>query len=745
MEESLLKSAICGSILFLICLAAGVEADGPQFWTSRSRNDFMSGKAEGVSILADESLALAPKVKLITEIGEPYIWTLVSDGSDALYAATGHEGRVLKISASGDTATVYDALEPDVYALAVKANGDLFIGASPEGRVYRIPKGKTQGDTFFDPEEKYIWDLEFGPDGDLYVAVGSKGRIYRVDQKGNGKLVLDSEETHIISMTFDREGNLLAGSSSNALLYQVNSGGSVSIIYDSPLKEIKSIVVDSQNNLFVAAFEIQTPAEQAKRLLPQPGISTDTPSNGEDSKEGESSKSPQEFILSRPPQPRGPAANSEIYFFDQDRFITRLWRGTGEAVMSLGMMEDDRAVFVSKKEENNLLVVDKRGELTLLNSFEESDVTGFLPQAERMLICTANPGKVFEIAKGYLSRGTFTSKVLNGGLPSKWGRISWEGQIPSSTRVYFRTRSGNTARPDTTWSQWSESLREKPGADITSPPRRYFQWQALLESDNPGMTPRLTEITVSYLRRNRPPMISPIRLMPQGLFIKPSPSAVEKPELKKTYPYEVEKMLNNKKKSTTENPFQGEKEYEKRFRMAGWNANDPNGDELRYNIYYRGISESTWRPLELNIAENSVIFDTESMADGKYLLKISAHDSLDNPGGRAESSERTSPVFTVDNTPPSIQNFRVSKLNNGLGFEVSFKVRDQTSRIERVEVAVDAEKARRVAPVDEIQDSLEENFRLAWEKVSPGEHTVTVQAYDQFYNLVTVRQSIKLP
>ncbi len=745
MEESLLKSAICSSTLFLICLAAGVEADGPQFWTSRSRNDFMSGKAEGVSILADESLALAPNVKLITDIGEPYIWTLVSNRSGARYAATGHEGRVLKISARGDTATVYDALEPDVYALAVNANGDLFVGASPEGRVYRVPKGKTQGETFFDPEEKYIWDLEFGPDGELYVAVGSKGRIYRVDRSGNGELVLDSEEAHILSMTFDRKGNLLAGSSGSALLYQVDPGGSVSIIYDSPLKDIRSIVVDSQNNLFVAAFEIQTPAEQAKGILPQPGISTDTPSNEKDSKEGESSKAPQQFILGRPSQLRGPAANSEIYFFDQDRFVTRLWRGTGETVMSLGMMEDGRAVFVSKKEENNLLVVDKRGELTLLNSFEESDVTGFLPVAGRMLICTGNPGKVFEVAKGYLSRGTFTSKVLNGGLPSKWGRISWEGQIPSSTRVYFRTRSGNTARPDTTWSLWSESLREKSGADISSPPRRYFQWQAVLESDNPGVTPRLTEVTVSYLRRNRPPMISPIRLMPQGLFVKRPPSTVGKPEVKKTYPYEVEKLLNNKKKRSTENPFQGKKEYEKRFRMAGWNANDPNGDELRYNVHYRGISESTWRPLELNIAENSVVFDTESMADGKYLLKVTAHDSLDNPGGRAESSERISPVFTVDNTPPSIQNFRVSKLNNGLGFEVSFKVRDQTSRIERVEVAVDAEKARRVAPVDEIQDSLEEDFRLVWEKVSPGEHTVTVQAYDQCYNLVTVRQSIKTP
>ena len=741
----MLKSAINSSIVFLICLAAGLGADGPQFWTNNSRNDFMSGKAEGVSILADESLSLAQKVNLKIDTGEPFIWALAADSSGTVYAATGHDGRVLKISAGGDTATVFDALEPEVTALAVNRSGDLFVGASPEGRVYRIPKGKDQGETFFDPEEKYIWDLVFGADGNLYVAVGANGKIYRVDQQGNSRLILDSEEQHITSMTFDRKGNLLAGSSGSAFLYQVDPGENVSIIYDSPLKEIKSIVVDSENNLFVAAFEIKTPAEQAKGLMPGPEVSTDTPSDGKDSKGDESSKPAQEFILRRPPQPRGPSTNSEIYFFDQDRFVTRLWRETGVPVRSLGMIEHGRAMFVSKKEENELFVIDKRGELTRLNSFEESDVTGFLPLSGRMLICTANPGKVFEVAKGNLSRGTFTSKVLNGGIPAKWGKISWEGQIPPSTRVYFRTRSGNTARPDTTWSPWSRSTGGKSAADITSPVRRYFQWQAVLESDNPAVTPRLKQVTVSYIRRNRPPMISPIRFMPQGLYIKSSSAPLEKPEVVKAYPYEVEKLMNNKKPGSTENPFQGKKEYGKRFRMAGWNANDPNGDELRYNVHYRGVSESIWRPLESSLEENSAIFDTESMADGKYVLRVTAHDSLDNPGARAESSQRTSPVFTVDNTPPSIRNLRISKIDNGTGFELSFQVQDMTSRIERVEVAVDAEKTRRVAPVDQIQDSLQEDFRLVWDKVSPGEHTVTVQAYDQFYNLVTVRQSIKLP
>ena len=162
----------------LVLFTTGLPADGPRFWTTGSRSEFMGGEFENVSLLADASLCLAPGIELTTDTGEQFIWSMVAGKDGSVYLATGHEGRVLKISASGaDTTTVYDALEPEVMALAVNSAGDLFIGTSPEGRVYRLAFGDTQAEVFFDPEEKYIWNILPAASGELYIAVGSKGRV----------------------------------------------------------------------------------------------------------------------------------------------------------------------------------------------------------------------------------------------------------------------------------------------------------------------------------------------------------------------------------------------------------------------------------------------------------------------------------------------------------------------------------------------------------------------------------------
>ena len=744
----MLKSAASWSILILFGLAGSVRADGTKFWTSQSRSDFMSGKSEGVSILAEDALVLAPEVKMLCDTGEPFIWCMITDGKGTLYAATGHDGHVLRIGAKGDTSIVYDALEPEATALALKEDGSLYVGTSPEGRVYRLKGGAGEAGNFFDPEEKYIWSMLPAPDGGLYVSVGSPGKVYKVNDKGEGRLVLDSQEQHIISLALDREGNLLAGSSGSALLYQVDKSGTVSILYDSPLKDLRAILVDKENNLFAGAFELQSPGDQAKQMMVQQGGQSPAQNQaGEDSSSGEESprQGRQDFILRPRPGGRGPSANSEIYFFDRDRFVTRIWRETGEAVMSLGLNSDDRALFVSRKEDNNLFAIDRLGEVALLNSFQEIEVTGFLRDSGRTLICTGNPGKIYEIGTHYRHSGTFTAKVLNAGIPSAWGRLEWEGETPANTRVFFQTRSGNTDYPDTTWSPWSQALRGLPEDKISSPARKNLQWKATLESDDVSITPSLAKITVSYLSRNRPPMISPIRLMPQGLYIRKPPLPPDDSDKGQKYPYEVAELMNNKKPGATDNPFQGKKEYQRNLRMVGWNANDANGDELLYNIHYRGIAEKTWRLLALGIDENSYILDTENMADGKYVLKVTAYDSLDNAGERAMFTERISPEFVVDNTPPAVRGLRLDKLNGGKGFEVTFETQDETSNIDRVEYALDSGDWMPIDPEDRITDSREEKYRISLPGISAGEHTVSVQVYDDVFNTVIVRRSVTLP
>src|SRR5256885_4037930 len=51
-------------------------------------------------------------------------------------------------------------------AITFDPKGTLYVGTSPDGKVYRV---STSGEktVFFDPKTKYIWDLAFAPDGTL--------------------------------------------------------------------------------------------------------------------------------------------------------------------------------------------------------------------------------------------------------------------------------------------------------------------------------------------------------------------------------------------------------------------------------------------------------------------------------------------------------------------------------------------------------------------------------------------------
>jgi len=737
----LLKLKILLLILPTLVAVTGLGADGPRFWSVESGKEFQEGKAEKISLTADEVLTLAPRINKVIDTGQPFIWCLARGRNGRLYVATGHEGRVLAIDSDRDTSTVFDAEKPEVMAMAVNAAGDLFLATSPEGAVYRLPGGDGPAELFFDPQEKYIWALAFDPGGTLYVAVGSKGRVYRVATDRKAKLILDSDEDHIISLAVDRQGKLLAGSSGKALLYEITPGGEVSILYDSPLKDIRSIVVDRRNNVFVAAFDLES-AEQKPPLMPkiEPGARS---GSGQDQSTGTSQPAAR-FILKMPQPPRPRRSNSEIYYFDRDRYAWRLWRGKGEAVMALGLTGDGRAVFVSGEEESKLYALDHLGDLTQLSSFEENQVTNFLRDYGQasLLLCTSNLGKIFEIKDDFTSKGKYTSQVHNAGLPSQWGRINWEAQTPAGTDIYFRTRSGNTSRPDTTWSRWSAPYRGRAGEKISSPIRQYFQWQAVLSSENPNLSPRLEKVTLSYLRRNQAPRISRIRILPAGLVIKSSSGPGDNAKAKQDIPENLESIIKGNKSSTPGNPFQGKKEFRSGFRMAGWNANDANEDELLFNVHFRGENESVWRPLAQGTKDNSITWDTRSMADGKYLLRVTAYDSLDNSGNRALTTSRTSRPFLIDNTPPAVENFRLSAPAGGGLVEAAFDARDAVNIIQSAEVSLDAGQWKKVLPVDSIADHLRESFRVSFPSVAAGEHTVSLRVYDSFHNMVAVSRTV---
>src|SRR4030065_2549320 len=152
-------------------LSSSLEAVVPRKWELRTKDDFLKGKLDGVSVSYEGVLSLAPKEdKLEGPAEEFYLSFLLGQGGVA-YLGAGRGGQIFRIGKDGKSETFFQAQEMDVAGLAMDGKGALFAGTSPNGQVYKITR-KEQGEAFFNPEEKYIWDLAFSNDGFLMAAGG---------------------------------------------------------------------------------------------------------------------------------------------------------------------------------------------------------------------------------------------------------------------------------------------------------------------------------------------------------------------------------------------------------------------------------------------------------------------------------------------------------------------------------------------------------------------------------------------
>src|SRR5208282_3580577 len=94
------------------------------------------------------------------------------------------------------------------------------VGTSPDGKVYKV-SASGEKIVFFDPKTKYIWDLVFAPDGTLYVATGDKGQVFAVAPDGKSELFYSSDEAHIKVLAFDAKG-LIAGTEPSGRVLRIN-------------------------------------------------------------------------------------------------------------------------------------------------------------------------------------------------------------------------------------------------------------------------------------------------------------------------------------------------------------------------------------------------------------------------------------------------------------------------------------------------------------------------------------------
>ena len=174
------------------------------------------------------------------------------------------------------------------------------------------------------------------------------------------------------------------------------------------------------------------------------------------------------------------------------------------------------------------------------------------------------------------------------------------------------------------------------------------------------------------------------------------------------------------------------------MRTAEWDAMDPNDDPLTFDVWIKSETEEVWKLMAEEIERTIHTWDSTSMPDGAYRLRIVVSDGGGNPPGEEATDERVSAIFTVDNTPPEIASFEVRR--SGTAAHVRGSAVDSSSPIVGVECSLDYGEWVPAFAEDMMFDSLREGFRFSFDDVPEGEHAVAVRVLDRSGNTAVARR-----
>jgi WD40 repeat protein len=734
----------------LLIGAASISASAATaiFWSVSTQADFLKGDVQDLSIDSDGRVFLGPSTSVLAETAAPFLWTVLAAQDGSLWAGSGNEGKVLRVGKDGKLSTFFDAAELEVHAIAPAPNGGLYVATSPDGKIYQVSADGTSK-LFFDPDDKYIWALAVDKSGNVFAATGDKGVIYKITPDGRGDRFYKTNATNVVSLAFSNTGDLIAGTESPGRVFRIDPSGKAFVLLDSPFREIHAIRLADDGTIFTAAVSsTQSSGEDraSERQLteaarpPVPTVSTEITAIS---------------VVDAPPPPTGGplpsvsrsrrAGKGAIYRIRPNGFWDTVW-DTGEDSPYDLLIEPDGSLLVGTGTEGKIFRVSgDPARVTLLARAAARQVTALLREPSgRIVGATSNPGKLFALAAETAKRGTYESDVRDAGTVASWGVVRWRS-IARAGQIQISTRTGNTATPDETWSVWSPAYANADGEQISSPNARYLQWRASLTGDG-ASSPILTSVTAAYLPRNLRPDVVSITVHPPGtVFQRPfSTGELEIAGLEDNtsdgrQPSQTQSSSSGPQ-TLSPSPALGRRLYQKGLQTIVWKAEDRNDDRLQYDVLYRREGETAFRPLKRGLWDPIFVWDTTSVPDGTYLVKISASDAPSNAPSTALTGEMESVTFDIDNTAPKIEVQPLSR--TGPRSMIAFVVRDEQSSVQRVEYSLDASRWRVVYPKDGIPDSRREEFEITLEDTE-GARSVIIRATDAMANVATAVAGIR--
>jgi hypothetical protein len=721
--------------------------------------------------------------ELATIDGATHIFALANDKDGGLLVGTGGAtGQVLKIAKPGEKPTEIFKADGVQYIWAIHQtdDGKMYAATGPNGQLFEIT-APGQSRVVLDADENNLLSLIGDGKDLLYVGTDPNGLVYRVNRKTNESFVVyDAPEAEISALVIDKSGNVYAGTAEARDEPQAPRPPTPTTATGRPESQPTGVPIPSQpptdpeppkvpdptpgqpdpipkapseKQNEPTAQPAETPAttpeagkepEKPKTPAPNEPKSAPAPTPAQaapvptDPKAAPTAKPAEAASPATPPAPApklpgpGPTPTpgprpagsgmvpgrptvdtgatgqprpegNAIYRIDTDGFVTEVFR---QRAIVFAMAEKDGVLFVATGSEGLVYQVDPAAEETIvLAKVDPKQVTSLLPAKDgNIYMGMANVGGIATIASGYAHAGTYTSGVLDAAQISRFGKMQLHGFLPVGTTLTVSTRSGNVKdATQSSWSKWSEPASAAEFVQISAPAARFLQYRLAFTSGADGKaTPVVEDVGIAYQIPNLPPILKAIRVTAQPDAAPPATPGSD------AEPVRVPRV-----------PRQ----------QVAWEGTDPNGDSVRYALHFRRGTSGQWILLRDDLLTAQFDWDTRSVADGRYELRVTANDARSNPPGKSRSASRVSDPVQIDNTAPMIGSVKWTA--NGPAVDVGLRVVDRSSIVSSLEYTVNSSKGwQAVLPSDSIFDSPEEAISFSVPGLSAGSHQITVRATD---------------
>lgn len=739
-----------GLALLIIILALSIAAWAvtPQFWEDFSQDDLLKGSLNHVSLTPDGRLYMASAYELVYDTGQPYIFSMVRDKAGNLYVGTGDAGKVFKIDPQGKGSLYFQSKELDIFALALDGSDILYVGTSPDGKIYKVT-GPNQASEFCDPESKYIWSMIFDSAGNLYVGTGANGTVYKIDKSGQKSTFYTCSDNHVVCLARDNGNNLLAGTSPGGLIIEINPQGKGFTLVDTPLQEVHSLTMDRFGTIYALVSSAKGPAAAPAAKPEAKAVGTaSTAMITIESIIGLPDRSKDTKAVTAPGGEKDTAsAKSAVYAVTKEGSAETIY-SSAEQIVYNSVVRPDGSLLVATGPKGRLLSIDSAKQVNVITDTPEEDLTCLLDAGDVIYAGASNQGKIYKLLPQRAQTGTFESSALDAKIVSSWGKISWRIANPGNANIELSTRTGNTDKADSSWSDWSAPY-SAPGQQITSPRARYLQWRASFKRNSGNAsgasTDVLENVQIAYLEQNLRPQVVSIDVLPYGVELQKQPSLTIG-SLSLVVPATTPdgRSLNSPRERGRERqPMAPRQVLQPGAQSFTWKATDDNDDTLEYSLYFKGEGESEWKLLEKKLTDAFYTLNATSLPDGRYRLKVVASDAPSNPYDKFLIGELISDPFVIANASPKLE-ITGNKVN-GKKVEAQFRASVTTGRIATAEFSIDGGEWNLVFPVDGIADSAQEDYRIVTPELSSGEHLLGIRASDRNGNTGTSKIVVKIP